>query len=243
MTDQPLFDVGHNSAAAGPELLLLAMAAVIADPVSDAAGRTRARLELFRTRRDQFLEAAKKVEIKDRIDAGSAADLIGLARDVRGMIDSVRLEIGRPHLDASRAVNAACSDFWGVVDEAMEDVQAKLDTFAKEERDRARQLQEEQAAEEQRRRAAIAGPGAPPPAPAPMKPAKPRSFRGDYGRQAIVTDDDEIEIEDVRALPDMILEAEAVREAIIRVVKPMVKQKMKIPGIRVTAGVKTSVRK
>lgn len=90
----------------------------------------------------------------------------------------------------------------------------------------------------------------PSPAPAPPPPAPPqgpqpkrRSFRGDYGRQAIVQDVDIIELEDWRKLPDWIFEAEAVREAIVKVARPMVKQKVAIPGLKVTRDVKTSTRK
>lgn len=89
-------------------------------------------------------------------------------------------------------------------------------------------------------------PGAAPsfPATAPRadpKPAATRPIRGDLGSRVSRRADSVIDVVDVRAVPDFILQSPAVTEAIVSVVRAMAKAGTEIPGIRVTPGTKTSV--
>lgn len=230
MSEEPEAGIGHNQP----------------NHARVAVDQMRAALERFKPRRAEFLAAAAKADIKDRHDAGDAASLIGMSRDVAKLIDAVRLEIGGPYDAAAKAVTAEANEFWSDVFNAMEDVQAKLTVFADAEKKRVRDQAAEQAAEDARRRAALAPVGTPP---APARPSAPprapkrKAYRGDLGHQAIVGDVDVIEIVDVRALPDMVLNSERVKEAIIAVLKPMVKNGMQIEGIATSKQTTTSIRK
>lgn len=231
---RPLHDIGHNQ----PNL------------AAGALAEMRAKLERFKQRREEFLASAKKVVINDRHDAGDAASLIGMSRDVAKLIDAVRVEIGGPYDLAAKAVTAEANEFWADVFSAMDGVQAKLTTFADEEQKRIRAQEAEQAEEDARRRAALApapaaGPSPPPPArpSAPPRAPKKKAYRGDLGHQAIVGAEDVIEIVDVRALPDMVLNSSRVKEAIIAVLKPMVRNGMAIEGITTSKQTTTSIRK
>lgn len=232
--------VGHNSG----------------DMRAAALGDIRRRLAPFARRKRDFLRAAGRVQIRDRHDAGAAADLIGLARDVRALVDAERKAIVGPHDEALKAANGRTRAFWDDVDQAMRIVQARLDEFAAAEERRIETQRLEQEAEIRRRQEALkdkmdvtvrhhheAAIAAGKHQDAAGRQPKRRSYRGDYGRQATVGGTDVIEISNWRELPDWVFGAEAVQEAIRKVVKPMVRQKIVIPGLTVTKATKTSVRK
>lgn len=227
--EEPAVGIGHNSNAF----------------LEEARRLLRASLDPIKPRRDQFLEAAKKVVIRDRHDAGAAADLIGLARDVGNIVDEHRRRIGKPHDDVVRTINSEAKTFWEDVEEAMGDVQEKIDAFAAAEQAKIDEQKASQERDEAARRAALAPAGAPPP-PEPAPPArqpKKRAYRGDLGRQAVLVDQDQIEIVDVRALPDLVLNTDRVHDAIRAVLRPLVKSGAKIDGIKVTKAVKSQIRK
>lgn len=215
------------------------------DFVQAAVDAVKEMLKPFEERKAQFLEAARKVVIRTRADAGSAGDLIGLARGVEVLIDEERARIVAPHDMAVKAVNGRANDFWQPVWDAMVDVKAKITTFAEEEDARVQAQAEEQRLEEARirRERATGATELSLPPPAPPRAVKKRSMRGDLGFQVSVQDDDVIEIANWKELPDFIFEAESVREAIRKVVKPLVKQGVKVTGLKVTKALKTQIRR
>jgi hypothetical protein len=208
----------------------------------------------FEQRRDQFAAAmAKFVTIRDRLDVGNAGDLIGMARSVFDMVDARRKALVAPHDKAIDAVNALFREFWQPVENAVADLRRKLDQFAADEQTRIDAQEEEQRRFEQAARAAQAPRAAGRPVDAPpaddgarkRTPAAPKrqNVRGDYGANVVFGQLDVIEIENWRELPDFIMDAADVREAIIKVARPMVKQKIVIPGLTVTKAAATSVRR
>lgn len=196
----------------------------------------------FTPRRDEFQAAmAKFVEIRDRVDVGKAGDLIALAKRVFEMIEAKRKEIVGPHNDAVDSVNAFFREFWDPVADQLESLRSKLDAFAEAERKRIQDQQDEQRRFEAQRRGP-SSPASPATAVAPAAPRR-RNVRGDYGSNTTFGEVDVIEIEDWRKLPDLIMQSEDVRNAIIKVARPLVKQKVAIEGLKVTKAAATQVRR
>lgn len=232
MSDNPSL-IGDNSGAISRALL--ADARLAAEP--------------FAARRDEFKAAmAKFVEIRDRIDVGDAGDLIALASRVFALVDGRRKHLVAPHVEAVDTVNAFFRKFWQPVADQIEELRRQIDVFAENERKRIRAQEDEQRRFEEAARGKTATPVVTDEpdsyarrraAPAPRR----QNVRGDYGSNVVFGEADVIEIVDWRQLPDFIMNAEAVREAIVKVARPMVKQKIEISGLKVTKAAATSVRR
>lgn len=213
-------------------------------------------LEPFKKRRDEFLASAAKAVVRDRHEAGDATDLIGMAKEVWGTIEEKRKSISDPHFAAHRAAIEVAVDFWEPVVEAMDAVMARIENYKAE----RKRLMDQQEAEQ---RAAMAPP--PPPAADGQTPRqamdytapvqqpssastarKPKAqpIKGSYGHKLVETTDTVVEITDWKLIPDYIMEAQAVQDAIAQAVKGFVKltKKSSIPGANITLAGKSSVR-
>lgn len=227
--EQPMYGVGHNSIAAG------------------ALADIRVALIPFAARRDEIIQRADAfVEIRDRVDAGQAADILGVGKGVGGLIEAERRKIAEPHSEAVRVVGLHYDRFWAPANAALARLKERVDAFAREDDRRVQELQAEQHAEDQRRRAALAGPSPAPPAPVVSSSSKkPRRqvVRGDLGHAVLVGDKNVVELEDPRQLPDFIFQATKVKEAIEATAKTFVDKGITVSGVRVTKETQTSVRK
>lgn len=235
MTDEPeiISNIGHNQA---PTVEALREALLQAQ---DHALAARAE------RRDQFIAAARKAVIRDRQDVADAGDVIHLARRVFDDIDVDARSRRAPVREVADALKARVDTFWEPVSEAHRDLQRRIDRWMADEDKRIA----DQRAEQDAILGDIVGPhsnrtapdrGAPPRtgteprvAPPPAAP-KSRPIRGDYGGQVTRRADVDISVTDVRAVPDFILSAPAVTEAIVSVVRSMARSGAEIPGITVT---------
>jgi hypothetical protein len=202
----------------------------------------------FTDRRTEFVTTMEKyVAIRDRVDVGNAGDLIALARRVFENIDARRKAIIGPHDTAVVRVNAFFRDFWQPVADQVAALQERLDGFAEAERLRIKAQKDEQRQFEAAARGKSAAPAPAPADPGARKraeaPVRRQNVRGDLGGNVVFGEKDVIEIEDWRQLPNFIMDAADVREAIVKVARPMVKQKVVIPGLKVTKAAATSVRR
>lgn len=185
-------------------------------------------------RRDQFVAAAEKALIRNRQDVADAGDVIHLAGRVWDGIDADARSRRAPVRALADALKARVDTFWQPVIKAHNELQRRVDSWLAEEDKRIA----DQRAEQAEILGDIAKP-APKPAPAGQRVAtapaapRPRPIRGDYGGQVTRRADIEITVTDVRAVPDFILTAPAVTEAIVSVVRSMAKSGAEIPGIAV----------
>lgn len=216
--DEPAFGTGHNSAG------MLTR--------DDAVEDLRIALERFAPRKDEFLRAAAAAVVRDRGTAGSAADVIKLARDIGGQVEAVRLERSRPYRDTGDALKACADAFWRPVAEAMEDLEEKVRAWDSAEDDRI-------AAQRQEQQALLSNLGGAAPIARPARTAKARPVRGDYGGKVTRVQEYHFEVLDPKAVPDFILNSEPVKAAIIAAVKPLRKLGTEIPGIRITPNTTT----
>lgn len=247
-TDDALFPRDHNQGGLSAE----------------ARQAIRLELNIFAERRDEIVRKADAfVLIRDRIDVQKATDICGIGKTIGEMVDVERKKISGPYYDAQRAVNDYAVSFWAPALGAITALEARLETYAREEEDRISAQAAEQAAHEATLRANAAAkdpaaelgigrplaPAPPPPPPAaarPRAPARqpePKVVRSDYGyaarREKVLV----VEIDDVSQLPPWVFQSEPVREAIIATVKPLIAKKVPVPGITSRYETKTRVGK
>lgn len=189
-------------------------------------------LEARRQRRDQFIAAAQKAVIRNRQDIADAGDVIHLAGKVWDEIDVQARALRMPVRQLADSLKARVDAFWQPVDDSHLDLQRRMDAWLDEEKARI----EAQRAEQDEILGDIAKPQPSDNSPrTPSLPAAPKSrpIRGDLGGQVTRRADTEITVTDVRAVPDFILNAPVVTDAIISVVRSMAKAGADIPGITV----------
>jgi len=226
------------------------------DHVAAARIEMKELLEPFAKRREEYLASAAKVVVRDRHEAGDATDLIGMAKGVWDKIEEKRKSISDPHFAAHRAAIEIASDFWEPVVEAMDGVMAKIEAY-KAERTR---LMAQQEAEQRAAMESPPPPAADPAAPrqaidytAPVQspssgfsPRKPKAqpIKGSYGHKLVETTETLVEITDWKLIPEYIMEAEGVQDAIRKAVAGFAKltKKTSIPGATITLAGKNSVR-
>lgn len=203
----------------------------------------REALTVFEKRRDEIVAAATKKDVRDRISAGDAGDIIRIAGEVKKRIDQERMERSKPLRDAADAAKGEVDDFWTPVDDALTALRAKLKawTDAEDARIEAQAREQEEAMRAMRQQTGIAqaAEGEPeptrsaPPPPA-FKPAARRKIRGDLGATVSTVEKPQYRVVDIKLIPDWILATPTVHEAIISVVKSMAKHTGDIPGIERT---------
>jgi recombination protein RecT len=100
-----------------------------------------------------LLKSAGNVVVRDRYEAGLAADLIKRSRDVAEQIERAELTVAAPLHDALASVQAVTESYWADVRNAIAGVRTKVNQFRGEEQARIAAQQAEQDAEEARLRA------------------------------------------------------------------------------------------
>lgn len=186
----------------------------------------------FADRKAEFLKAAGRAFVRDRESAGKAGDLLKLAKRARDRLQDARFDRSQPYRDTADALGRKCEDLWEDVDTAMDGVRALLKrwTDAEDKRIEDQRLEQEAEMAAKLAAAAPAPPAQPAPptanlqvaaAPAPPAPVPPRrkKIRGDMGATVSAVERFTYKVTDVRALPDYILNAPGVHEAIISAVK------------------------
>ena len=218
-TGNTIVSIGHNqppSVAALREALLTEQ---------DQALAARA------ARRDEFVAAAGK-------DVADASDIIHLARRVHDEIDTEARARRAPVREIADALKARVDAFWHPVSQAHGDLQRRIDAWLSQERQRIDAQRAEQDAilgiDAAKSPAVAQGSGGKAATSPPLAP-RARPIRGDYGGQVTRRADIDIRVTDVRAVPDFILNAPVVTEAIISVVRSMARAGADIPGVTVAA--------
>jgi hypothetical protein len=220
--EQPIFGAGHNSTG------LLSRDAAVADLRELLNERLIGGEITYAQRRDQFIASAKAAVVRNRETAGAAADIVKLARQVWDQIEAARKERSDPYYETQGALKTVADDFWRPVEEALDDLKARIAAWDAEEDARIQAQKDEQA----RFMAKVAG--GQPGGPAPAAPAKRRPVRGDYGGKVTQRQEFAYEVTDIAAVPAFILESDVVKAAIIQVVKSMTKLGATVPGIKAT---------
>lgn len=227
--EAPLFGEGHNNPPS---------------QIESAITDQRLSLEGYRTRRDEFIRAAEAAVIRDRDTAGQAADVNRLAAAVWKKIDEERRERSNPFHEAQITLKSIVDEFWQPVFDAMDALTGKVRAWDAEENKRIQQQRDEQEAEMRRLQKAAPAGAVPQCNPAPTAPAREprrRRIRGDYGGTVVERATHEFKVTDVRQVPDFILNAAPVHDAIIAVVKGMAKVTT-IPGIETVSGSELGLR-
>ena len=209
-----------------------------------AAEEARLAIAEFGPRRQQLLDALAAVDVKDDEDARRAIDKIVLSKALREAADNRLQPVGTPYRDATHAVGNVARGFLDDLAAAERRAQASIDAFRARQRAAAAQAQNEQRERERQLRieAGLESPAAP--APEPVKAADVRltATRSDYRGQAFDRKVLKVTITDPRALPDEVLNAPAVRDALERAVRRLAGLTRNIPGAVLEDDVKTNVK-
>lgn len=222
-------------------------------------------LRPYEQRRDEFITAARKKQVTDRISAGDAGDIIRLAGEVWAKIDQERRERTDPYRKAADAAKGKADEFWEPVFAELRALRLRLKNWTDAEDKRIADQKAEQDAEMDRMRKAAAAPAPcdsageegsevtsspvrsqdPAPAAVPLgdlKPAYRRKIRGDLGATVATVERKEYHVVDIKLIPDWIMSTPTVHQAIIAVVKSMAKHAGPIPGIETTTVADNTIR-
>lgn len=211
----------------------------------------------FDQRCDDLVAASGRAMATNQETAGRCGELIKQIGAAERVINDAHKSAKEPYLEASRAIDGAKKAKLGPLEQAKATVNAKLNTFLREERARveaeARRAEEERRAKEveQRRReeeARAANEPAPEPVAEPVAaPAapEPTRIRGDFGalttgKTVWVTKVTDYQVAFIAANLD---QNEKVREAIDKAIANLVRGgTRKIDGVEIDKDVRASVR-
>ena len=211
----------------------------------------------FAERKAEFLRAGRNAFVRDRESAGKAGDLLKLAKRARDRLQDARFDRSQPYRDTADALGRKCEDLWEDVDTAMDGVRALLKTWTDAEDARIEAQRIEQEAEMAAKLAAAEPKGEIDPAKekavqettgaflgigTPLAPPRRKKIRGDLGATVSAVERFTYKVTDVRALPDYILNAPGVHEAIVSAVKST-RKVMGVPdGIEATPYTENQIR-
>lgn len=211
----------------------------------------------FETRKQEIIRSANNAVLRTRADVGAAGDVIKIAGKVWKRLEASRFERSQPYRDTADALGRVAESFWDDVLEALDGLHAKIKTWtdAEDKRIEDQRIEQEQHMERLRQAAAPPAPTLPlldeeaappqiapaPPTPPPAAPKR-RKIKGDLGAIVSTVEKDTYAVTDVRALPDYVLNAPGVHEAIISVVRAT-KKTLGVPnGVKVTTHQDNQVR-
>lgn len=214
----------------------------------DVLAQRKARIEEF------VANLGKRTIVCDRQDASDATDVIGLAQKVLAAIEVQRKEISAPYDEAAKVPLAVMRNGIEPLQAEIDRVVALVDAFDAAEKARIDSQRAEQAQVEARLRAAaepnkpradiVYADGGPAPT-APPTPAAPKAapIRGDYGFTYRKRDRIAVEVTDASLVPADILDTDAVKEAIAKVVKKRASESRSYtcPGTIIHRGTRGSV--
>jgi hypothetical protein len=228
-------DIGHNS-----EALYTSARATALDAISQR-----------RERLDEIMAALDRISIQNRGDAQLAVDRVGIARDFSDLVLQDRDTTRKPYQQAREAIDAAFLDFiqplLTLIESSTAKVAAYHETVRQAERDRvaAQALEIPDLPPVVQRtvgKAAVQPDAIDPPAQPRAAPVvKQAPIRGLYGKKLINTERNSAVLEDLSLVPDWIMNATAVREAIEKVATSMLKQHPEIPGFRIQTSEKARI--
>lgn len=192
----------------------------------------------LKPRLDELIAALGRAKCETADDAGKCADLTKQFKKLKQRIDNVRKDVKEPYSEAVSVIDGAPKPMIQQIDEADRKLRGLLMEFdtkqraiEAEARRKQQQLEQEERDRVAQAEAAAAAAGAtvpvalvepePEPDPAPKRAAPAPVASGDYGAAAHRRETKEAQITDVYALPRTVLEAPAVREAILKVVRAM----------------------
>lgn len=208
-----------------------------------AAEEARMAIAPLKPRKNEILAALANVQVSDDEDMRRAMDKIAIARAVREESDTRLDPVGRPYRDSAHAVRQVALQFTDPLEAAEKEAQRRIGAYRARQREAAAAAAEQQRLKEAELRK-NAGLAPDPAAAAPIRAADVRlgSQRSDYRAQAFDRKITHVRIIDPRMLPDAILKAPAVTEALERAVRQLSKLTKTIPGAEVTDDQATSVK-
>lgn len=182
----------------------------------------------------------ERLVVTDNATAGSTADKIKIAEAFLERVDRLRRDHKDPYDQAVKAVDGKVHGYLQEVRDAIGEGWKLIRAFRADARARAaRQLEEQRAEEARLREELMESPGPfsepEPPAPAPVRPEEIRLpvARGDYGAKVSDQLQKTFTIDDPRKLPDQILNAPAVRKAMLAAIKQLVRLQETIEGVTI----------
>lgn len=214
-------------------------------PTSALVAEQREAMEPRKERLDYILERANAKQVTDRVTAGDAGDIIKIGREFLDIVEADRVARTKPYRDAADAAKAVADEFMDPLVDALAKLKARIDEWdaAEDARILAQQREQEQFFADAAKHESVPDTC---PAPAPrqpeLKPAKRSKIVGDLGARVHQVEEKTYRVVDVRAVPDMILNSETVKAAIIQVAKAMSKHMPKIDGIEITTGTTNRVQ-
>lgn len=206
-----------------------------------AAEEAALALEPLKPRRDQLIEALGKVSIADDEDVRRATDKIVLAQALRESADARLQPIGTPYREANHAVRTAALNFTDTLKEAELRVGQAIAAFRKRQREAAARAKNEQAAREAELREK-AGLESAPVAETKAADIKLAPVRSDYRGQVFDRKVLRVTINDVRALPDTVLQSAGVIAALESAVRQLAKLTRDIPGATIEDDLTSNVK-
>jgi hypothetical protein len=206
-----------------------------------AAEEAALALAPYQKRHDDLLAALAAVDVKDDEDMKRAVDKIALARALRENADALLQPIGLPYQEAAHAVRVVAVRFLDPLRIKERDAQRSIEAFRKRVREAAAIAANEQAAREAELRKA-AGLESGPVEQVRAADVRLPSARSDYRGQVFDRKVIHVRIVNVRALPDDVLNAPGVLEALERAVRVKAKLTRDIPGAEITDDLACSVK-
>lgn len=207
-------------------------------PEEAAASMERA-LAPYAQRRDEFVRKAESGTIVDMEAAEAAVDFVRMARALAEKARQLRDEVTAPYTEAVDAARGVALRFIDAVEASAETMNNRLGAYQALRRQKADELAAQQrAAEEELRRQAAARDGGEPDAtpPAPSGSPPPSRRKAPAIRTALGGRMSEIErfrakVVDVAKVPEHVLKAPRVIEAIERVAYDLLKNGIEVPGV------------
>jgi hypothetical protein len=206
-----------------------------------AGEEARLALAPFEPRRQGLRAALYAVDVKDDEDLRRAIDKISLSKALREAADAALQPIGKPYREAAHAVASAASAFMADLLGNERHAYRSIESFRSRQREAAAQAKNDQAERERllRQQAGLESTPA-----LPIKPADIRlgSVRSDYRGQVFDRKVLHITITDPRLLPDDVLNAPFVIDALIRAVRTKAALTRDIPGATIEDDQKSTVK-
>jgi uncharacterized protein YlxW (UPF0749 family) len=231
-----------------------------ADPLLDRLAETTRDLSA-KTRLDKLIAACERVpdELPDDAKAGDAATVYTMLDKARKAFDAQRVEETKPFLESQRKVNAHFKTFLESADDAMRGIKAKVDAYRRkkdaaaaaerqrlEAEARARQAEaDKKAAEAKTVEQQAAARRAADEAAALQKKAEATKpvVQGSYGAKASGRKVLRGTVTDHSKLPDIVMKAPKVVEAIDKTIAGLIKAGAReIAGVTITPDTETTIR-
>jgi hypothetical protein len=210
----------------------------------------------FLTRLDQFLGAGDpnsedytpgavdRAKAEDEKTYALCGDLVDALRKSEQHVDRTHKAVKQPYLDGGRLVDAEKNTLVGRIKAGRDRVQALMDKFAADQREKQRKMEAEQVAERARLEELARENDLEAALPPPPPPLKAEPVRSDAGSTISTKVEHACRVEDYAKAFRKVKDDAKVREAIDAAIKRIVKatKGQPIPGVRIWETTKASVR-